>query len=49
VTIIEMGKIVEHQVRLDLSKRGLSKHSLKLYEYNYELYQMALKLLVELR
>jgi len=49
MTITQMGKVVEHQVAISLRDRGLTKNSLKLYEYNLELYKMALKLLVELK
>lgn len=44
-----MEKIVEHQVAMQLAERGISKRDLSPLEYLKLLYDMAIKLLVELK
>ena len=45
--IIQLDNIVKSQVKRDLKDRGLEKRHLKDFEYNMELYKMALKLMAE--
>lgn len=48
MTIKEMKKIVSHQVELSLTERDLSRSDIGEKQYNNELYDMAIKMLVEL-
>ena len=49
MTISYMDKIVKYQVSLTLKDRALTISDIGNRQYKDELYQMALKLLVELR
>ena len=48
MTISEMDKVVKHQVQLSLKDRDLTARDIGTKQYQKELYEMALKLLVEL-
>ena len=48
MTISEMKKIIEHQVSLSLQERSLTKSDVGTKQYKEELYDMAIKILVEL-
>ena len=48
MTIIDMKKVIEHQVKLSLRDRQLTKSDVGTKQYQSELYDMAVKMLVEL-
>jgi len=48
MTISDMKKIIEHQVLLSLQERDLTKNDIGIKQYKDELYEMAIKMLVEL-
>jgi hypothetical protein len=48
MTISAMKKIIEHQVNLSLQDRSLTKSDIGTKQYQQELYEMAIKMLVEL-
>lgn len=49
MTISQMDKVVKHQVLLSLNNRDLTIQDIGTNQYQKELYNMALKLLVELK
>ena len=49
MNIKDMDNIIRNQVSIELSEKGMTLVQLKEFEKYKELYEMALKLLVELR